>query len=738
MPVDKFGRTNVGASQRVVSGGVTSSQVNNTFLRRDGENTATGDISLDSHKLINVLNPTNDQDAATKHYVDGRTLLPYKKFLTPYASGLNEYIWSDYQTIPPGLPESEFDDLPAGFYACYTGYLPPTRLGNLPAGIKGYLIAITYQQPADRNKYYKWTNSINGEEWEAYFKTGVWSSWVMSSKVSKAGDTMTGDLNMGGYKITNLFFPTASLDAVNKNYVDGVSAGLLRVDGSNSMTGALDMGFNKITTLQDPTSAQDAATKNYVDDRAYSFVDRFPPVDMSGLTAPAPFVVTTNNSAASGWYAFAHVDAQDWLCSGPAGAWVQITGNFRFVLKRLVVRGSFNGSSGTITSWTLLGSNDGGANFVQLADQSSPGGGSLTLTTTRTILLPSNTTAFSTYRFNCTGGSGTVSVNYIGLYNGISNFDAYGDNKMLGNINMDSRQIVNLLDPTGAQHAATKNYVDTKAGERVAKAGDTMTGNLSLSVGTDTLRTLGCSDLSGSKGFSVLLGNVQNQIQCQLNQPVAIQATDGVVFRQGSSNIIRFGRAVGDLRTDVFQDIVMNQKYIADLHDPTSAQDAATKIYVDNSTKKCYSGYVPVLEANVSRLGFIASASSTVNSSYNPYGAFNNFNADGANGSWVSSIATGWLQIQCPEPVKIWKVALKARFFAGRNITAWNIAGSTNGTTFTTLLTSTTTLSGSATTPSFFNISTTTAYQYYRFNITASVGAVDTGVHAMQLYVFTD
>ena len=34
---------------------------------------------------------------------------------------------------------------------------------------------------------------------------------------------------------------------------------------------------------------------------------------------------------------------------------------------------------------------------------------------------------------------------------------------MLGNINMDSRQIVNLLDPSLAQHAATKNYVDTNA-----------------------------------------------------------------------------------------------------------------------------------------------------------------------------------------------------------------------------------------------------------------------------------
>jgi len=32
--------------------------VNNNFIRRDGGNTATNDIDLDSHKLRNVANPT--------------------------------------------------------------------------------------------------------------------------------------------------------------------------------------------------------------------------------------------------------------------------------------------------------------------------------------------------------------------------------------------------------------------------------------------------------------------------------------------------------------------------------------------------------------------------------------------------------------------------------------------------------------------------------------------------------
>ena len=124
---------------------------------------------------------------------------------------------------------------------------------------------------------------------------------------------------------------------------------------------------------------------------------------------------------------------------------------------------------------------------------------------------------------------------------------------------------------------------------------------------------------------------------------------------------------------------------------------------------------------------------------FNPYGAFNWLNGDNANGSWVTpgGTTTGWLQIKCPEAITIWRVALKARPIAGRNITAWNIAASNDGTTFTTLLTSTTALLGSATAPSFFNISTSTAYQYYRFNITASTGSTDVGVQVMQLYVLT-
>lgn len=115
-----------------------------------------------------------------------------------------------------------------------------------------------------------------------------------------SGGVMTGFIDMGANKITNLLNPSAETDATTKNYVDeriyigsevptdtnklwidpddnSSSGGTGSGSGSSSITtdalplaggtmqGTINMNGNKITNLVTPTADSDAATKSYVD-----------------------------------------------------------------------------------------------------------------------------------------------------------------------------------------------------------------------------------------------------------------------------------------------------------------------------------------------------------------------------------------------------------------------------------------------------------------------------------------
>ena len=211
MSVDKFGRMPETNIRNV--DGVSISYVNNNFLRRAGTNTATGSINMAGNTLTNVRDPVNAQDVATKSYVDksGNTM-----------SG----------------------ELNMG--------------GNKIVGLD-----------TDYPPLYK------GDEAVSWAQTVGLTQDAIHTLVNKKGDTMTGDLDIGGQRVMNLpFNPVSTSDAANAAYViQGdimVEQKALLRSGTQAMTGHLNMDSYYINNLSNPMGDSDAATKNYVDGILYT------------------------------------------------------------------------------------------------------------------------------------------------------------------------------------------------------------------------------------------------------------------------------------------------------------------------------------------------------------------------------------------------------------------------------------------------------------------------------------
>lgn len=79
-------------------------------------------------------------------------------------------------------------------------------------------------------------------------------------------------------------------------------------------------------------------------------------------------------------------------------------------------------------------------------------------------------------------------------------------------VSLGSQKIINLLNPTNPQEAATKNYVDTANALKVAKAGDTMTGALLMGLNGTTPLTIANPAINASNTANgVVQLNIQNQ-----------------------------------------------------------------------------------------------------------------------------------------------------------------------------------------------------------------------------------
>lgn len=216
------------------------------YLKRGGD-TGTGTFNF-TGATVNVAAPTTDANAATKKYVDdadkvnAAAITAETERATNKENELNTAITAEKERAEAaesslsGLINQETTDRKAADNA---------------------LEAKITQEVEDRTEA---DNAIKQEI------ANLTNGTTEMPYVKKAGDTMTGALDMQNHKVTNVAAPTETADAVNKGYVDTAISGL--TDGTTAMPYVKKAGdtMTGALNLPAPTENANAANKKYVDD----------------------------------------------------------------------------------------------------------------------------------------------------------------------------------------------------------------------------------------------------------------------------------------------------------------------------------------------------------------------------------------------------------------------------------------------------------------------------------------
>jgi hypothetical protein len=262
----------------------------------------------------------------------------------------------------------------------------------------------------------------------------------------------------------------------------------LKVDGTRAMSGALDMGGNNITNV------------NLVDGVDVSaHAARHLPLGSDPLTTAAAVAVAPDNLNGAGIAnSFSKSDHTHSLPTGASTANIQVAGVPAAGTANTVSRSDHvhvisvasSSVSGALSStdWTafndkqtsnlainkiLVGNISGKAAAVDMSGEASiVASGAVTL---------SNSAVISKVLTGYLAGVGTVQAT-DSILQAIQKLDANDGLRVLKAGDTMTGFLTLSANPTSNLHAATKQYVDTADALKVAKAGDTMTGFLTLSA----------------------------------------------------------------------------------------------------------------------------------------------------------------------------------------------------------------------------------------------------------------
>jgi hypothetical protein len=202
-----------------------------------GTLTVTSTVDMTNDRITNMANPSANQDATTKFYVDNADALK-----------LNLSGGTMSGVIAMGTNK-------------ITGLGNPTTAQD--AATKSYVdtsvSALIDSAPGALDTLNELAAALNDDP---NFATTVTNE--IATKLALAGGTMTGDITLNANKVTSSATPITDDTLTRKGYVDAQDALKLNLSGG-TMTGDIAMGGNKVTGMGAPTLGNDATTKTYVD-----------------------------------------------------------------------------------------------------------------------------------------------------------------------------------------------------------------------------------------------------------------------------------------------------------------------------------------------------------------------------------------------------------------------------------------------------------------------------------------